>query len=162
MAANLVVREKNIGENDMEYIVYLWPMRMGGYQLDGYTIEADSEEEAIDKVVAHLIDNNYHAYYYEVDEIDENEADEMGLMYVDATMEGADRAVYIDASNLRVLTLAKEIAKKRKDLKSMRIYGERLPDEVIDELIEEHIHELNILTKDFIETLYYYDYMDSL
>lgn len=86
----------------MYYTVYLWPLNMGGYQLDAYSTQASSEEEALEKIVAHLVNNNFHAYYCEVDDIDEDDAYDMGLMYIDATMEGADRPVYIDISNARI------------------------------------------------------------
>lgn len=63
-------------------------------------------------MVAQLVNENNNELFYEVDSIqylaeyyhkeEEDYAEEAGLLYVDATMSGADRPVYIDGLNLKI------------------------------------------------------------
>lgn len=45
------------------------------------------------------------SHFMEVDEIDDEEAELTGYMYVDATMEGADRPVYLLVENMKIYTV---------------------------------------------------------
>lgn len=50
---------------------------------------------------------------------------------------------------------------KRQELQKIEIFDCGLmTDEFIDMLLDEHEEELDVITKEFIETAYYYDYMD--
>lgn len=96
------------------YKVYLWGF--SGYNLDEFITKADSEEEALDIVVADLVNKNQSRYFYEEEEIErlleedgnedytaEEYANDMGLIYIDATLSGADRPVYIDGQHIRII-----------------------------------------------------------
>ncbi|MBR2370240.1 MAG: hypothetical protein IKA83_08830 [Paludibacteraceae bacterium] len=84
-----------------EYLIYVYGY--GG--LNPFRTHAESEDLALDNVVIELIENNETNYFYEVDAITEDEAEDMGLIYIDATMSGADRPVYIDGLNLKIFEI---------------------------------------------------------
>lgn len=86
---------------EKEYLIYVYGY--GG--LNKFITRATSEEWALDNVVVELLENNETNYFYEVDDITEDEAEEMGLIYIDATMSGADRPVYIDGLNLKIFEI---------------------------------------------------------
>lgn len=141
------------------YNVYLWS---GGYALDEFRTIADSEEEALDIIIAEVVNNGLKGYFYEVDEVDEEELEASGgLLYIDATMEGADRPVYIDAYNTRVEE-NKRLSNKVDKLLHTEVYGE-LPDEyALKEVILDNIDNLEEIDKDWLETYFYYDYKDNI
>lgn len=84
-----------------EYLIYVYGY--GG--LNPFRTHAESEVLALDNVVTELIENNETNYFYEVDDLTEDEAEDMGLIYIDATMYGADRPVYIDGLNLKIFEI---------------------------------------------------------
>lgn len=86
-----------------KYAIYLWPG--SGYGLIPFEVVADGEEHAIDVLTSYLIKNNMKSHFVEVDEIDDEEAELSGYMYVDATMEGADRPVYLLVENMKIYTV---------------------------------------------------------
>lgn len=92
-----------------KYKVYLW---CGcGYVLDCFATVADCEEAALYNVVAELVNNNKSDYFCETDDeyITEflNEYDELeGYMYIDATLEGANRPVYLRTENMKIEKVA--------------------------------------------------------
>ena len=89
--------------------LYLWPGI--GYCLDRFDVEipTNSLEYAIEQVTAKLVNENLTAYFEEEDsewiEQEKNQPwndpdfDPEGWLYVDATMEGADRPVYVRIEN---------------------------------------------------------------
>lgn len=85
--------------------IYLWPG--AGYCLDRFEVEipTNSIEYAIEQVTAKLVNENLTAYFEEEDSewIEEQRGDmdddPCGWLYVDATMEGADRPVYLRIEN---------------------------------------------------------------
>lgn len=94
------------------YSVYLWPGY--GYSMDEFRVEAECEEEAFEKVVAQIVNAGKTAYFEEIDSDfinelynepwnnRENGAPD-GWLYVDATMSGADRPVYINIENAKII-----------------------------------------------------------
>ena len=141
------------------YSVYLWS---GGYALDEFRTIADSEEEALYIIVADVVNNNLRGYFYEVDEVDEDETSG-GLLYIDATMEGADRPVYIDAYNTRIEE-NKKLSKKIDELLRTEVYGERMDPDVLKEILFDNIdnlEEIFEMNQNWLETYFYYDYMDN-
>lgn len=111
-----VLKEANEDENEPDmnneetpnYAVYLWPG--AGYRLDKFEVNADSEEEALDKVTAELVNSNQTKYFAEVEDVSDNpenfyadnqdmEDDPEGYIYVDATEYGANRPVYVNIEN---------------------------------------------------------------
>ena len=89
--------------------VYLWSGC--GYALDKFEVKEPtiSEEYALEQVVADIVNNGYTEYFEEEDsewiEQEKNQPwndpdfDPEGWLYVDATMEGADRPVYLRIEN---------------------------------------------------------------
>ena len=94
-----------------DYTVYLWPGQ--GYLLNDFKVtDCSSECEALDKVVVHIIENDWTAYFlteaqYEEMFAEELEEDEQyqneQYLYVDATMEGAPYPIYLMAENLKII-----------------------------------------------------------
>lgn len=91
--------------------VYLW---CGcGYALDEFEVKepTTSEEYAIEQVVSDIVNNNYTGYFEEEDSEwieqekqqpwNDPDFDPEGWLYVDATMEGADRPVYLRIENCK-------------------------------------------------------------
>lgn len=99
--------------------VFLWSG--SGYVLDEFEVKepTTSEQYALEQVVADIVNNDYTEYFEEVDsewiEQEKNQPwndpdfDPEGWLYVDATMEGADRPVYIRTENLRFGFKEKEV-----------------------------------------------------
>lgn len=100
---------------DEKYVVGLWSG--SGYFLDCFGVTAMDGEDALDKVVAYLTKSDDKALCLDVDEVqkmmDEDTEDApkddiddyanyAGLIYVDATMSGATKPVYVHTENLRV------------------------------------------------------------
>lgn len=102
---------------ERNYIVNLWPGC--GYCLASFNVTAFSEEEALCLVVAQLIKENQTDFYEELESdyiqeckeetakyyglaVDELEDDPEGWMYIDATMEGASRPVYVRTENMSI------------------------------------------------------------
>ena len=95
------------------YEVNLYPFY--GSLLETFVTTAENEVEALEGVVAQLVNENNNELFYEVDSIqylaeyyhqeEEDYAAEAGLLYVDATMSGADRPVYIDGLNLKIFEI---------------------------------------------------------
>ena len=91
--------------------VYLWSGC--GYALDKFEVKEPtiSEEYAIEQVVADIVNNNYTGYFEEEDSEwieqekrqpwNDPDFDPEGWLYVDATMEGADRPVYLRIENCK-------------------------------------------------------------
>ena len=103
----------NINISTMDYKVMLW--RGCGYCLDEFIAnDATCEEDALDIVVKHLIDNNLTDYYMTVEEydayleeegIDDEEDYEDSYWYVDATMIGASYPIYLNIENMQIIKL---------------------------------------------------------
>ena len=51
--------------------------------------------------------------------------------------------------------------RKAEELRSMKVYGERLPEEEIENLLDEFEDDYDYLTQDNLETMYYYDAKDN-
>ena len=106
-----LMRETKKGASTFE--VNLKPQH--GSLLETFITTAEDEEEALEIVVAELVNNEDSRFFIEVGQIaylakmfgqDSDEyADESGLIYVDATMKGADRPVYIDGLNLKIFEI---------------------------------------------------------
>ena len=89
--------------------VYLWSGC--GYPLDKFEVKEPtiSEEYAIEQVVADIVNNNCTGYFEEEDSEwieqekqqpwNDPDFDPEGRLYVDATMERADRPVYLRIEN---------------------------------------------------------------
>lgn len=99
------------------YEVNLYPQH--GSLLETFITTAEDEEEALEIVVAELVNNEESRFFIDVGQIaylakmfgqDRDEyAEESGLLYVDATMYGADRPVYIDGLNLKIYELEERV-----------------------------------------------------
>lgn len=106
-----LMRETKKGASTFE--VNLYPQH--GSLLETFITTAEDEEEALEIVVADLINKEDSRFFIEVGQIaylakmfgqDSDEyAEESGLLYVDATMKGADRPVYIDGLNLKIFEI---------------------------------------------------------
>ena len=81
------------------YQIGLWPG--SGYNLKLFNMSGTCEEDAIDNLVTYLVNNNIGEgqYWRELESLDceysEEEIEEMGFTYIDATMNGAKRPVYL-------------------------------------------------------------------
>ena len=83
----------------MKYNVYLWCG--SGYQTDVITVEADCEEQAVERAVVEAEMNRPYLFFDDCENLEQME--EQGeVLYIDATMEGAQQPHYIDATNLRI------------------------------------------------------------
>ena len=92
-----------------KYEVRLW--QGSGYILDQFFVEADSEEEALERAVVLAEKAGMNRLFLDEwvenatdDEIEEAENDG-SLVYVDATMEGANYPHYIYGENLAIIEL---------------------------------------------------------
>lgn len=92
--------------------LYLWSGM--GYALTAFAVPepCESLEYAIEQVTVQIVNNNQTDYFEEVDSDyinelydepwnDRENGDLEGWLYVDATMEGADRPVYLHIENLK-------------------------------------------------------------
>lgn len=79
-----------------------------GYQLSIYEVDADCEEEALEKAVVQVEnEGSIGLFWDEVEDLEKFE--ELGeVLYVDATMEGAMYPHYVDATNLRIRRIENE------------------------------------------------------
>lgn len=109
-------------EEAPNYEVGFWPG--GGYHLHTVTVNADSDEQALEKAVVQLEKDNLTGLILDPAEV-EAEAEKDGIynpetgegtrefyetyMYVDATMEGASQPWYVYAQNLRIREITPEI-----------------------------------------------------
>ena len=88
------------------YKIMLWPG--AGYCLDTFEVAGYSEEDALENLVAKLINEGKGecCYWEQVDalenEYSESDIDEMGYYYIDATMNGAPYPVYINLMNASI------------------------------------------------------------
>ena len=89
------------------YIISIWSGE--GYTLSPFEIEADDEDQALERLSQKLIEEKLtelfqtaqeHKDLYEWLEIDEDE-DESHI-YVDGTSEGADYPIWINSENLTI------------------------------------------------------------
>ena len=88
----------------MLYNVYMWSG--GGYQLDKIEVDADHESQALERAIVKAEQGRQYLFFDDCDDLEQME--ESGLvLYVDATMEGAERPHYIDAQNLRIEAVKK-------------------------------------------------------
>ena len=68
---------------------------------DNFIIEGFNEQDALDNLVTYLVNNNIGEglYWEELESLDceysEDEIEDMGFIYIDATMNGANRPVYL-------------------------------------------------------------------
>ena len=95
------------------YEVNLYPQHVS--LSETFITTAEDEEEALEIVIADLVNNEESRFFIDVGQIaylakmfgqDRDEyAEESGLLYVDATMYGADRPVYIDGLNLKIFEI---------------------------------------------------------
>ena len=92
----------------MNYTVSLWPG--SGYGLYPVSVNADCEEQAIEKAACEVIRNEAKSFYLTEHEYEaylnglgiDEEQDEY-YMYVDATMEGAPFPVYLMIMNAKII-----------------------------------------------------------
>ena len=93
------------GDN-ANYKVSLWPGN--GYSMSEFTVKAEEETEALEKVIAWLDNEDDDSLFADsdVDRMDEEEKEEMEdngqIMYVDGTEFGANNIHYIWSENLRI------------------------------------------------------------
>ena len=68
---------------------------------ENFIIEGVNEQDALDNLVTYLVNNNIGEglYWEELESLDceysEDEIEDMGFVYIDATMNGANRPVYL-------------------------------------------------------------------
>ena len=73
----------------------------GLWDKENFIIEGFNEQDALDNLVAYLVNNNIGegVYWEELESLDceysEEEIEEMEFVYIDATMNGANRPVYL-------------------------------------------------------------------
>ena len=81
------------------YQIGLWPGI--GYYRELFNMSGTCEEDATDNLVTYLVNNNIGEgrYWKELESLEreysEEEIEEMGFTYIDATMNGANRPVYL-------------------------------------------------------------------
>ena len=81
------------------YQIGLWPGM--GYNLKLFNMSGTCEGDAIDNLVTYLVNNNIGEglYWEEIESLEreycEDEIEDMGFIYIDATMNGANRPVYL-------------------------------------------------------------------
>lgn len=83
-----------------KWVVWLWPR--AGYYLMPFEVEADSEEQALERVVATLVNDGWSEFFEECSEDDEELEASGRYLYMDATMEGASRPVMLLSENLEI------------------------------------------------------------
>lgn len=86
------------GYFDKHFNIALW---CGcGYWLQVFDVYANFVDEALELIVSWCEKNDYKGYLLDVENIEDE--DEDGLLYVDATMNGASKPYYIYSENLRI------------------------------------------------------------
>lgn len=104
-------------EEAPNWSVFLWPG--SGYVLERFDVNADGEEDALDKVTAQIVNDDDRRFFVEVEDVENNpedygaEVDDDGYiendpeewLYVDATMDGADRPVYLNIENAKIIKI---------------------------------------------------------
>lgn len=93
-----------------KFNVYLWSGC--GYSVDCFAVEAFDECHALEVATAEIVNSNDTRFFEEIESewIEElkrepwndPENDPEGWMYIDATIEGASRPVYIRTENLKI------------------------------------------------------------
>lgn len=90
-----------------KYVIYLWSGC--GYVLTPFEVEGFNEEDALENLVSELIKTEQTAFYEECETIEEMAAEDgrdamelEGWLYVDATMNGAPRPVFIRTENMKI------------------------------------------------------------
>lgn len=83
-----------------KYDVKLW--NGVGYWLHTESVEASHEEEALEKTVAKIEKEEKDWLFFDDFEDLEKMEEEGLVLYVDATIEGASKPHWIDATNLRI------------------------------------------------------------
>lgn len=75
---------------------------------ENFIIEGLNEHDALDNLVTYLVNNNIGEgeYWEELESLDceysEEEIEDMGFVYIDATMNGANRPVYLMESGMEI------------------------------------------------------------
>ena len=75
---------------------------------ENFIIEGFNEQDALDNLVAYLVNNNIGEgqYWEELEslncEYSEDEIEDMGFIYIDATMNGANRPVYLLTTEMTI------------------------------------------------------------
>lgn len=75
---------------------------------DNFIIEGFNEQDALDNLVTYLVNNNIGKglYWEEIksleSEYSEEEIEEMDFVYIDATMNGANRPVYLLVAGMNI------------------------------------------------------------
>lgn len=86
------------------YLVKLWCG--SGYQIRPFGVYADSEEEALEKVVAYLDKEGDNSLFFDdiIENTDEALEDD-NFLYIDATREGASEPHWITTENLSIKSM---------------------------------------------------------
>ena len=75
---------------------------------ENFIVEGFNEQDALDNVVTYLVNNNMGKglYWDEIESLEgeysEKEIEEMDFVYVDATMNGANRPVYLSVAGMNI------------------------------------------------------------
>ena len=91
---------------EKKYQIGLWPGM--GYNLKLFNMSGTCEGDAIDNLVTYLVNNNIGEgqYWEELESLDceysEEEIEDMGFVYIDATMNGANRPVYLMIAGMTI------------------------------------------------------------
>lgn len=91
---------------EREYSIYLW--RGCGYILDEFKALGTCEEDAIDNLVTKLVNENIgkNVYWSTIEELEsqysEEYIEELGYIYIDATMSGANFPIYLFAREMKI------------------------------------------------------------
>lgn len=93
---------------ERNYQIGLWPGM--GYGLNVFNVTGTCEADAIDNLVAKLVNENIgEGLYWETiesmeDRFSEEEIADMGYVYIDATMNGANYPVYLLLREAKILS----------------------------------------------------------
>ena len=88
------------------YQIGLWPGM--GYNLNSFNVSGTCDEDAIDNLVTYLVNNNVGEgrYWEELESLEceysEDKIEEMGFTYIDATMDGANRPVFLRTMEMTI------------------------------------------------------------
>lgn len=88
----------------MFYNVYIWSGV--GYQLDKIQVDADWAEQALERAIVEAERGRQYLFFDDCNDLEQMERAGL-VLYVDATMEGAERPHYIDAQNLKIEAVKK-------------------------------------------------------
>ena len=75
---------------------------------ENFIIEGSNEQDALDNLVTYLVNNNNGKglYWEEIESLEseysEEEIEEMDFVYIDATMNGANRPVYLLIAGMNI------------------------------------------------------------